>query len=109
MSPGLIEREILLAPDLLARAAASAVSGRAERWMLTQPRRVRASYVREVLDRGGGQHAQVTWMLRQGEGVRASYLRDVAAFDGSPPEVRWMLRQSDAVRESYITEVLTRG
>jgi len=45
--------------------------------MLCQPRAVRESYVREVLDRGDDPvHAEI-WMLRQSKHVRESYIRDV--------------------------------
>ena len=74
-----VERQVLLAPDAVARAAASMVRGPAERWMLRQPRSVRRSYVFEVLE-----HAD----------------------DRELREQRWMLLQPDAVRVSYVTEVL---
>jgi hypothetical protein len=106
--PGLIEREILLAPDLVARATAAAMSGLVQKWMLSQPRPVRRSYVREVLDAGGGELEQEIWMLRQPDAVRSSYLQDVVRVQGSGPQVEWMLRQPDAVRESYVREVLER-
>jgi hypothetical protein len=45
--------------------------------MLSQPREVRQSYVREVVDRGEDPlHAEI-WMLRQPEAVRSSYIREV--------------------------------
>ena len=46
--------------------------------MLRQPKSVRASYVREVIDRSGDQEllAQI-WMMRQPDGVRESYAREV--------------------------------
>ncbi len=46
--------------------------------MLRQPKSVRASYVREVIDRAGDQEllAQI-WMMRQPDGVRESYAREV--------------------------------
>ena len=46
--------------------------------MLRQPKSVRASYVREVVDRPGDEEllAQI-WMLKQSDEVRATYLRDV--------------------------------
>lgn len=45
--------------------------------MLSQPREVRHSYVREVLERGGDPlHAEI-WMLRQPDRVRHSYIREV--------------------------------
>ena len=43
-------RRVLLAPNLVSRAAARAAGAREEAWMLSQPRKVRESYVREVLE-----------------------------------------------------------
>ncbi|HEY7633800.1 MAG TPA: hypothetical protein VH817_24080 [Thermoleophilaceae bacterium] len=72
-----LARRVLLGPDVVARAAAGRVEKREEAWMLCQPRAVRQSYVREVLDRGGGPvHAEI-WMLRQAKAVRESYVRAV--------------------------------
>ena len=45
--------------------------------MLCQPREVRESYVREVLDRGDDPVLQEKWMLRQADSVRESYVREV--------------------------------
>ena len=46
--------------------------------MLRQPKAVRASYVREVLDTPGDEELLTQiWMLGQSEAVRASYVRDV--------------------------------
>jgi hypothetical protein len=106
--PGIIEREILLAPDFVCRAAAAATSGRVQQWMLGQPREVRRSYVREVIDVNGGEHEQRIWMLRAPARVRKSYLREVAEIEGAGPQVAWMLNQPDEVRESYVREVLGR-
>jgi hypothetical protein len=70
-------RRMLLAPNLVSRAAARAASAREEAWMLSQPREVRESYVREVVDRGeDAVHAEM-WMLRQSDAVRHSYVREV--------------------------------
>jgi hypothetical protein len=72
-----IARRVLLAPDLVSRAAARAAGARDEAWMLAQPRGVRRSYVREVLDRGEDPlHAEI-WMLKQSDAVRHSYVREV--------------------------------
>jgi hypothetical protein len=72
-----ITRRVLLAPNLVSRAAARAASAREEAWMLAQPREVRQSYVREVLDRGeDALHAEI-WMLKQSDAVRHSYVREV--------------------------------
>jgi hypothetical protein len=74
---GGLARQVLLGPDFVARAAAGRTTRREEAWMLSQPRRVRRSYVREVLDRGEDPvHAEI-WMLRQAKAVRESYVRDV--------------------------------
>ena len=72
-------RAVLLGPDVLARAAVSRVETVEEQWILRQPRRVRESYVRNVLDAPG---------------------------DDTLLAELWMLRQSDAVRESYCLTVL---
>lgn len=100
----MIERGVLLAPDIVARSAASLVKDPAQRWMLGQPTRVRRSYVHEVMDRGNDTRAQTIWMLRQPVDVRRSYVKHVA--EPGDAALRWMLGQPDAVRESYINEVL---
>lgn len=72
-----IARRVLLGPDLVARAVAGRARSPEEEWMLSQPRAVRRSYVREVVDRGGhARHSQI-WMLRQRRDVRESYVRAV--------------------------------
>jgi hypothetical protein len=46
--------------------------------MLRQSRRVRESYVREVLDHGGQDTTLAElWMLRQSDSVRESYCQEV--------------------------------
>ena len=70
-------RRMLLAPNLVSRAAARAASAREEAWMLSQPREVRQSYVREVLDRGESPVYAEIWMLKQPDPVRHSYVREV--------------------------------
>ena len=79
-----IARQVLLGPDALSRAAAGRSERPEEAWMLRQPRRVRASYVREVLDRGDDPVLQEIWMLRQPEPVRESYVREVLEPRGHP-------------------------
>ena len=69
---------MLLGPDVLSRAAASRTNLPEEQWMLRQGKAVRASYVREVLDKGGDVELRSQiWMLGQSEQVRESYARDV--------------------------------
>jgi hypothetical protein len=70
-------RSILLAPAAVAKAAALGARTPEERWMLSQPREVRRSYVEQVLDRPDDPNAQERWMLLQSDAVRRSYVRDV--------------------------------
>jgi len=77
--PILLQRGVLLSPALVRRAAIGRAKTPEERWILGQPKAVRASYVRQVLDSPG----------------------DPVLLDQI-----WMMRQSDAVRESYVAEVL---
>jgi hypothetical protein len=73
-----IQRRVLLGPDVVCRAAAGRVEASEERWMLVQPRRVRETYVSEVLDRTGDPDVLTeVWMLRQAKAVRESYIREV--------------------------------
>jgi hypothetical protein len=71
------EKALLVGPDAVARAAAAGARRPEEVWLLRQPRRVRRSYAREVLDAGGGENGEEIWMLRQPAAVRESYIREV--------------------------------
>ena len=71
------ERQILTAPDVVARAAAAAAPDRRSRWMLRQPRSVRLSYARECFGRPDEETRAQAWMLMQPEEVRASYVAHV--------------------------------
>ena len=104
----MVEREVLLAPDVIARGAAAIADGAARQWMLSQPRQVRRSYVHDVLDQGDDETSRQRWMLRAPDSVRESYLELVLPEEpgGSRPEVLWMLHQPDAVRESYVEQVI---
>jgi hypothetical protein len=75
---GRIARQVLLGPGFVSKLAAGQARDVEERWMLSQPRALRESYVREVIDADGDpeQLAQV-WMLRQSRPVRESYIREV--------------------------------
>ena len=55
--------------------------------MLRQSRATRASYVREVLDKGGDEQLAEIWMLRQPEAVRESYIQEVL-LPALPPKLR---------------------
>jgi hypothetical protein len=72
-----LARMVLRAPDFVRRAAASRVRDPVEAWMLSQPRPVRDSYVREVLEGGGDERLAEIWMLRQSDAVRESYVREI--------------------------------
>jgi len=71
----MLERTLLLAPDAIARRAASLAEDAEQAWMLRQPRDVRASFVREA--HGQGDVAEQAWMLRQPDHVRESYINEV--------------------------------
>lgn len=101
---------MLLAPSAVTRAAAAATREPEQRWMLTQRRSVRASYVHEVLDGDDPDLRQQIWMLGQPDEVRESFIREVLEASGEPElEEVWMLRQSERVRRSYVQEVLRPG
>jgi hypothetical protein len=72
-----LARLVLRGPGFIRRAAASQARDPVEQWMLRQPRRVRDSYVREVIDRGGDELLAEIWMLRQPDAVRQSYIEEV--------------------------------
>ena len=72
-----LARQVLRAPAFVRRAAAARVSDPVERWMLRQPDATRASYVCDVLDRGGDDRLAEIWMLRQPDAVRESYVEEV--------------------------------
>ena len=73
-----LERKILLGPAWVRRAAAGRAPGARERWMLTQTKEVRRSYVTEVIDAPGDPEVlgQI-WMMRQSDSVRDSYVEEV--------------------------------
>jgi hypothetical protein len=74
----LFHKRVLLGPAPLRRAAATRALFAEEAWMLRQPRAVRLSYARQVLDSGGDPEVLAEiWMLRQPQAVRESYIRDV--------------------------------
>jgi hypothetical protein len=103
--PSAAEKQILLAPDVVARAAAAMAPEQA--WMLRQSRAVRRSFAEAVFGAEDEERAMEAWMLRQRREVRLDYLDQVVSRDPTaPPELRWMLRQSDDVCRSYADEVL---
>jgi hypothetical protein len=76
MASGLA-RTVLRAPAFVRRAAAARAKDPVAQWMLRQPDATRASYVREVLDRGAHDPLAEIWMLRQPDAVRESYIAHV--------------------------------
>jgi hypothetical protein len=82
-----LARHVLRAPQFVRRAAAARAKDPVEQWMLRQSNATRASYVREVLDRGGDERLAEIWMLRQPEAIRESYIKHVLE-PGLPPKLR---------------------
>jgi hypothetical protein len=85
--PHRLARHVLRAPALVRKAAARQARDPVEQWMLRQPRATRASYVREVLEKGGDERLAEIWMLRQPEAVRESYVNEVL-LPALPPKLR---------------------
>jgi hypothetical protein len=74
----LLQKQVLLGPAPLRRAAAARALRPADAWMLRQPRPVRRSYAAEVLNGHGDSDVLAEiWMLRQPKHVRESYIREV--------------------------------
>jgi hypothetical protein len=72
-----LQRAVLVAPDIVARAAARTVEVPEQRWLLRQPHAVRCSFLEEVVDRRADPSAAERWMLLQAEPVRLSFVREV--------------------------------
>jgi hypothetical protein len=83
--PSAAEKQLLRAPDVVARAAAPLAADREQQWMLRQPRRVRASFADEVFGREDEEERQEVWMLHQPLAVRESYASEVLAYDPAAP------------------------
>jgi hypothetical protein len=101
------ERQVLIAPDVVARAAARMAPDPEQRWMLSRPRDVRRSFAEEVFERPDEELLQQVWMLRQDDATRESFIEQVLERQSPRPHSEiWMLRQTPEVRESYVREVL---
>jgi hypothetical protein len=74
---GTVARAVLLAPDAVARAAASLDTDSQRRWLLRRPRDVRRSFAEEVIDAGGTKRLQERWLLLQDEETRESFVAEV--------------------------------
>ena len=70
-------RLALLAPDAVVRRLAAMDSDPERRWLLRQPRAVRASFVAAVLDGPADRRAQERWLLLQDDAVRRSFVEEV--------------------------------
>jgi hypothetical protein len=80
-----VERNALLAPDFVASTAANATDDPQAKWLLNQPKPVRESYVRVVIDGSGDRDLLATgWLLAQPDEVRASYVREVVTPQVTP-------------------------
>ncbi len=74
----LLQKQVLLGPAALRKAAAARTERPEEAWMLLQPRDVRRAYCAQVLDaRGDTDLLAEMWMLRQPKNVRESYIEAV--------------------------------
>lgn len=101
------ERQILTAPDAIARAAAPMAPEPEQRWMLKQSRDLRRSFADEVFGRPDEDVRQQVWMLHQPRDVRQSFARDVLMQADAPErEMIWMLFQDDEACRSYARYVL---
>ena len=108
--PSAAEKQLLLAPDAVARAAAPMAPDAEARWMLRQPREVRRSFAEEVFGHPDMERLQELWMLRQPLETRRSFAEHVLARDpDAPREMVWMLHQSDAICGSFASFVLLGG
>jgi hypothetical protein len=83
-----IDKQILMGPDWVARAAVGAVNDPTARWMLRQPRHVRRSYALEVHGRPDEDRLAERWMLLQPEAVRLSYVEHVLDKPARPARRR---------------------
>ena len=70
-------RMALLAPDAVVHRLAAIDPDPERRWLLGQPRAVRASFVAEVIDGAADRRAQERWLLLQDEAVRRSFVEQV--------------------------------
>ena len=101
------ERQVLLAPDVVAKAAARGAPLPEQRWMLTRPRDLRRHFVRHVFGHPDMERRQEIWMLTQTDETRESFIEHVLERQTPRPHDQiWMLRQPASVRESYVHEVL---
>ena len=79
--PMWLQKRVLLGPATVRRAAARRAPKEIA-WMLLQSPEVRRSYVREVLERGGGgDDIEQAWMLHQPDDVRHAYVREVLGIE----------------------------
>lgn len=105
--PSAAEKQILLAPDVVARAVAGMAPEPEQQWMLRQARAVRRSFAEAVFGAADEDAAAQAWMLCQPKALRLDYLDQVVSLQPDvPAEQRWMLRQDDAVCRSFAAEVL---
>jgi hypothetical protein len=71
------QRAVLSAPAALTRPLAAVTRDPEQRWMLSQPRAVRISYLHDIIDGPPIPRLEEFWMIRQPPEVRLSYIRKV--------------------------------
>ena len=103
------ERQLLLAPDAVARAAVGLAPGPRVALDAAPAAVVRRSYVDEVFGREDEELRQQVWMLHQPRDVRLSFVEHVLRkTEPEPREMIWMLRQDDELCASYARFVAAR-
>jgi hypothetical protein len=70
-------RMVLGSPDAVVHRLAAAERDPERRWLLSQPRAVRRSFVAQVLDGPADRRAQERWLLLAPDAVRRSYVAEV--------------------------------
>jgi hypothetical protein len=70
-------RMALMAPDALTRTLAAVEEDPERRWLLSQPRAVRRTFVEQVVDRQDDPRAHERWLLLQDDAVRRSFVDQV--------------------------------
>jgi hypothetical protein len=105
--PTSLEKQVLTAPDPVARAAAGMAQLPEQRWMLRQSREVRLSFAQEVFGHADMEQRQQVWMLNQPREIRESFIQHVLSKDSTAErEMIWILRQDDDVCRSFARFVL---
>jgi hypothetical protein len=77
------QRRVLAAPSPVTRSLALLTRDAEERWLLSQPRSVRVSFLHDVIDGPPIPRLDEFWIIRQTNEVRQSYIRNVLNRPGA--------------------------